>query len=526
MMLMATVAWLAACGEDVFPIRLAERVLPKVDGNMAVHEYDEGTCVPGFLKSSPPSFLRAGNDGTATFLTDGSTLFVVWRVRARNVDIGGGLISKATARDGAVWADDAVELTIADESNPMHVAHFIINPTGAIYDSMTIAPNKPDVRWNCEGLKVASRVLQGWWVLEASIPLESIGLFKRGFAVNAARSEPGEGAVSLTAAGAYISGPKIRFDWRKSAAAVGIRSLGIPSDGAWRPEFTFTSGEGAVRADVLLREMRENGGAGKTLFAEGKTLNAGEVFSPSFNTRSRTPILAEMTLRDAKTGEMLLSRNFNTKRGLRTSGVPATAEFDLNEIGEVAAYHYPGQNRIRFTLYPVPDADFDEVLCRLGGKTALFERIGSVFNAMIDTPCIEGSYDVAFEARNGKTGTAKRFPCAWSLEKRHFEWEDNDFKAFYDDDGAMSGAPHGTLVASYRRPGRVLVLFGNSSGDDVTFSVNIDHTCLGLPADVRAYDAETGEPLADGQVRLKGWDLAMVLFAGEAPSSKGTGTLK
>ena len=58
------------------PIRLAEGPLPKVDGVISPHEYDEGTTFLGFLKPQPPMFLKAGNEGTATFLTDGRTLYL------------------------------------------------------------------------------------------------------------------------------------------------------------------------------------------------------------------------------------------------------------------------------------------------------------------------------------------------------------------------------------------------------------------------------------------------------------------
>ena len=404
-------------------IRLAEGPLPQVDGVISPHEYDEGTSFAGFLKSAPASFLAPGNEGAATFLTDGRTLFVAWRVKARNIDIGGGLQSKATERDGAVWNDDGVELVVASEDAEPRVAHFIFNPAGTVYDSITIGSRKADIKWNCEGLKVSSKVLQGWWEIETSMPLASIGKFGKGVSVNAARSVPGEGAVSLTASSAYIAGPKLRLEWHKGAAAVGVRSIGTPSEGEWRPRFVFGKGAGAVRADVVLREVDDNGKKFPVIFADGQVLKEGETFAPVFNTRSRSLVHAELTIRDAKSGEMLLERAFDARRGARLAGVPATAEFDLGGTGEVAAYHYPGQNRIRFTFYPAPGAGVSAASCTFAGKDVRMEKTAGAFTAIMATPSEAGRYPVSFKVKS--SGGEQAFDGAWVLEKRHFEWEGN-----------------------------------------------------------------------------------------------------
>ena len=146
-----------------YPIRLAEGPLPDIDGVISPHEYDEGTAFAGFLNATPPKLLSPGNEGTALFLTDGRTLFVAWRMKARNIDIGGGLRAKATKRDGAVWDDDGVELVVESEDREKRAAHFIFNPAGIIYDRLVVGSAKPAVSWNCRDIKVASKVLHGWW---------------------------------------------------------------------------------------------------------------------------------------------------------------------------------------------------------------------------------------------------------------------------------------------------------------------------------------------------------------------------
>ena len=89
-----------------YEIPLATKV-PTLDGAFADGEWDEGVCLAGFLHGAQGTFMLPGNEGTATFLADGKTLYVAWCVRAHNVDIGGGMRATAVTRDGAVWDDDA-----------------------------------------------------------------------------------------------------------------------------------------------------------------------------------------------------------------------------------------------------------------------------------------------------------------------------------------------------------------------------------------------------------------------------------
>lgn len=411
---------LSACGYD---IPLATH-LPKVDGVLAKGEWDEGVRLACFLSSAPLMFLQPGNEGFATFLTDGKTLFVAWRVKAHNVDIGGGMKANATQRDGAVWDDDAVELVVAGDDEG-RVAHFIVNCNNVIWDRLATKGGKADIGWNCPGLKVAGRVLHGWWDLELAVPLKSIGAFTKGVSVNAASSVSGEGPASLTASGDYVNGPKVRFDWRKGASAVQITSVGNPGSGEWRPAVVLASGaSGAkVRVDFQIREAKDSGEDGPVLFAESGTIGVGETFVSSFDTRSRSLLHAEMTVRDATTGAMLIDRSFFARRGNKSSGVPPTAEFDVGELGEACVFSYPGMGKVRFTFHPAPGKGVAQVQCRLGGKTVKLAQDGGSYTVLADAPKAEGKYPVDFAVRSGD-GVSK-FPSVWTLEKRRFEWEGN-----------------------------------------------------------------------------------------------------
>lgn len=90
------------------------------------------------------------------------------------------------------------------------------------------------------------------------------------------------------------------------------------------------------------------------------------------------------------------------------------------------------------------------------------------------------------------------------------------FVAFYDNDGAVA-APEKVLTGTYRRPDKVLALFGNLDGRRKTFTLKADLKKLGLPTDCRFTNAETGKELPGGQVTLNSYDLAMVLITAKQP---------
>lgn len=409
---------------SAFDLPLAKRT-PAVDGVLSPGEWDEGVTLAGFLSHVPSLRLAPGNEGTATFLSDGKTLFVAFHVKAHNIDIGGGLKATADRRDGPVYDDDAVELVVeGDEAG--RVAHFVVNSKDVVFDRLAKPGNDVvDVAWNCRGLKVCGRVLNGWWDLELAIPLRSIGTFKTGLSVNAARSVPGEVAASLTASDNYVRGPKVRFDWKRSASAVQVVSLGTPSTGGWRPTVAFASGApGArVRVDVLLRETGDDGKDGDVLLSESRVLCVGERFSPVYDTRSRKLLHAEVTVRDAATGAMLVDRSFYAQRGARSSGVPPTAEFDLGDLGEVCAYVYPGMGKARFTFHAAPGVEAQRMQVRVGGRTATLKPEGASFTGLVAIPSASGRHPVDFAVLTASG--VRRFDAAWTLERRTFEWEGN-----------------------------------------------------------------------------------------------------
>jgi hypothetical protein len=94
-------------------------------------------------------------------------------------------------------------------------------------------------------------------------------------------------------------------------------------------------------------------------------------------------------------------------------------------------------------------------------------------------------------------------------------WSDDcEFKGFYEDDGAVGGAPEGVNVGTYRRPGKVLAIFGECSGRDAAFHMKVDSARLGLKGELSFRDAESGETIDPARMSVPAWDLRLVEISG------------
>ena len=420
--LLATAALTVACAvaEDVFPIPHA-RNLPVVDGVIGAREYDEGVSFAGFLKTASDLRLADTGEETAAFLSDGKTLYVAWHIRARNVDHDGGLKSAAKKRDGAVWDDDSVELSVVGD-DPDRIAHFIFNAIGTVYDSLSKRGKPANAKWNCDGVKVASKVNQGWWDVEVAVPFASIGSFRRGFRATACKGGPGRGTASINASSHHIQGERVPFVWNDAAPAVHLDSLGEPTDGIWSPRLGFLGGgkDMRLRVDCMVFEL--GGEEPVPKFGESKVIAAGETWSPKFVTRSRKSHVLELTVRDAKTGETYYARTVRAKRTSRAADIPVTAEKDLAGIGETQIFHYPGYGKARINVYPVPGEEPKRVAARIGGKTFALVMDGNRISALVDVPQESGRHplDLAAELADG---SRTNFKAVATLETRRWEWQ-------------------------------------------------------------------------------------------------------
>ncbi|MCE2532189.1 MAG: HEAT repeat domain-containing protein [Acidimicrobiia bacterium] len=94
------------------------------------------------------------------------TLFVAVKAYEPNT---ANLAASETKRDGAVYADDCLEIFIDTNRDSQSIYHFIINTLGTIRDSH-YGPGRPGDSWTCP-IEVGTAVADTFWVVEAAIPV-------------------------------------------------------------------------------------------------------------------------------------------------------------------------------------------------------------------------------------------------------------------------------------------------------------------------------------------------------------------
>lgn len=396
---------------------------PTIDGCLGESEWNEGVTLAGLFSPAGHGFLADGGDGLVTFLADGKSLFVAWRVRAASEDVDGGLVSTAKMRDGAVYDDDSVELVMQGD-DPGRIAHFVFNSIGTVYDSLSATGGRTDVKWNCTGLRVKSSVRAGWWEVEAAVPISSIGPATGGLWVNAARAFHGRGAASLNASSSHVFGPKLRLDWVQDAPAVKMYNLGRPSAGYWSPKLAVFGGKPDSRFVCEMTICKE--GVADHIPAKAfqrKTLASGQRMSVKFNTRQRDPFRLTVHVTDSITGKKIYERTILSARGNKTEKIPSRANFDLGEA-EASVYHYPGYGMMRVNVSSSSASPLRSAVCSINGQKHELHLENGIFTALFAAPDKDGAYPVDFVLKSDSG--IQRYEKAWTLERMRQTWEGND----------------------------------------------------------------------------------------------------
>ena len=112
---------------------------------------------------------RADFRTDARFAYDDTNLYACFRCHEPNLH---ALVLRAKKRDGAVWADDCVEMFLDTNQDKKTYYHYVFNANAVIYD----ADSSPsDCSWNGPCVVKAGRESKAW-TLEVAIPWKSIGM--------------------------------------------------------------------------------------------------------------------------------------------------------------------------------------------------------------------------------------------------------------------------------------------------------------------------------------------------------------
>ena len=133
---------------------------------------------------------------TARVLFDATRLYVAFECADSDTD---SLAKKVTARDGAVWQDDSVELFVTGDLRRGYY-HFAVNPGGTLFDTRTVGGKKDDTSYNSSAqVKAAIEKGKGWSVT-MSVPLKEIGAYvgeNQTWIVNLNRTRPARGGKPM-----------------------------------------------------------------------------------------------------------------------------------------------------------------------------------------------------------------------------------------------------------------------------------------------------------------------------------------
>ena len=162
---------------------------PAVDGQLGDPAWNTAARVDRFVgfQGQPVS------QRTEAFVChDDAALYVAFRCFEAKMD---RVVSAITARDGALWTEDCVEIFIDAPRDRQTYCQIEISPRGTVADKRCIWRDgkvTKDAQWTCEGLRVATSRRADQWCVEAAIPFSSLGAginLRKAWGLNLTRSE-------------------------------------------------------------------------------------------------------------------------------------------------------------------------------------------------------------------------------------------------------------------------------------------------------------------------------------------------
>ena len=148
---------------------------PKIDGVISPGEWDQAAAVFG-LHGYNSGYL-ASRQGKQFFAVDKQ--FFYFASQTELPPAGIPVLSRVNKRDGAVYLDDSVEITLLPPHEKF-VYQFIVNPKGTLFDRCYkvihggVTPSD-SLSWTPQ-IVVKNKMANGLWTMEAKIPLRDLGI--------------------------------------------------------------------------------------------------------------------------------------------------------------------------------------------------------------------------------------------------------------------------------------------------------------------------------------------------------------
>lgn len=403
-----------------------------IDGNLTPHEWDGAAALAGFSK--PGGKLIPARPGQVMLQRDADFLYLAVRTATPNNDPGGSLVSQARERDGKVFEDDSVEIWLAAGNQPDTLYQLVLNSLGTLYDCRRSADGRiADAAWNLTGFRTASTVDNGWWNLEAALPLNQLGNPQKNLRLNVARNWSGFGSSLITPANKYADvANMLHVSWENPGAVLRQTDTGNTAEGEWAVTLQGLNQTPIPLAiATLLRHFSyPKDAAGKPVKTEHRDIF--NVLPVPPGTRASLDARHDASgqenyyfaaiLFDPATGKVLASRTSQGSRTASTSRHPASADFQLPGLGAGACWYYPTYNRAVLRFSPHASLTAARVgVARNGTLLGQAERLRQTFEIPFAVPATAGEHTFDLIIEPGPQ--QQQITAAFKLEKIIFPWQ-------------------------------------------------------------------------------------------------------
>lgn len=399
----------------------------KLDADITGSEWSKAAEISGFslLKGN---YVSAGT-GTLKLMRDQDHLYIAVRMTATNNEPGGGLRAAETVRDGKVYADDSIDILLISDANTKLMYQYIINPLGTVWDARRDLDllDAVDAKWDHKNIQVKSKVANGFWDIEAALPLADIGIPKKYLKINIGRNWQSAGPSLINPANRYFTVDRmVNVTWDTRRGTMRQPDFGMIGNGEWQialsadnptneelclaamlRHYTFSvdKKEKIMHKDVV-KSIRIAPGRSGSLSAEFSAPGVEKYYFTSVLYNPRTRVVHG-------------SRSFTGERG-SAERHPASVVFALKGLGTGECRYYPGYDRATLHFRTGNGTAKNAVLIlpdtrEISGK---FERGTFVFRFPV--PAAAGKYDFGMKFPGIKGQNL--FKKAFTLEKRTFPW--------------------------------------------------------------------------------------------------------
>ncbi len=406
---------------------------PVIDGRISGAEWKNAVQIYGLVKHN--SAAMTSRQGTLYFGVDKKyfNFAAVTELPPGNIK----LLDRVKKRDGAVYLDDNVEITICPPHKKF-VYQLIVNPQGTLFDrkfpvtyGSTTHTDYAD--WT-PAAEVKSSFANGVWTLEGRIPLADmeVSALKSGevWGILAGRSWQNPGEQTTLKKSMYFTNSDEMAQFTCSATLPKVSFAGLGKNAA-KGDFNIVfpvSNPSSVAREVACQVSIVSDSAPRFLdtvitVPAGKTLPAVLNFSESnIVVRSISALF-----KDVKSGKVIFERTFTYDPTLKSRwNDPAQKRSAELEIG---VYPYYGKIRARYGNPAEKISGWQEGTLRLEskeGKTVARQNAVKTpygFEGVFNLKPAPGEYTIVLTLSdaNGKKAEKKR---SFVIEK--FPWEHND----------------------------------------------------------------------------------------------------